>query len=412
MRMKKLFTFGLVVAVISSIATISLLQVTAHANVLDDLFGGFFEKGASEGVSSTPVQEKQYESSISYEDAIIGTVEKSAPGVISIIVSKDLPVIENCAIDPFGNLPPEFKNFFGPFAFNTPCEKGTKNQEIGGGSGFIVSADGLIVTNKHVVADEQASYTVLTNDGQKYDATVLARDPVQDLAIVKIKTNTQLTVLPLGNSDTIRLGQGVVAIGNALGEFRNTVSAGIVSGLARSIDASGGADVEHLEGLIQTDAAINPGNSGGPLLNLKGEVIGINTAIASGAQNIGFTIPINQAKRDIESVKKTGKISLPFLGVRYVLLTPDLVDREKLPVTEGALIRGNTDGPGVIPNSPAAKAGLQAEDIITQLNNEAISQERSLSSLIQQYNVGDTVTMTIIRSGKTKKLTLVLGERT
>ncbi|HEY4475859.1 MAG TPA: trypsin-like peptidase domain-containing protein [Candidatus Paceibacterota bacterium] len=396
----------------------------AHAGILDDFINRLFKPQDSPlpvgtpAASQAPAVKRQdpprpvYEAPVDYEEAIIKAVEKAAPGVISIVVTKDLPIIENCPFDPFEDLPPEFRRFFGPFEFNQPCKKGTKKQEVGGGSGFIVSSDGLILTNKHVVADTDASYTALTNDGKKYDIKILARDPAQDLAVAKI-TNPggSLPVLNLGNSDSIRLGQTAIAIGNALGEFRNTVSVGIISGLARSIDASGGGQVEHLEGLIQTDAAINPGNSGGPLLNLRGEVIGINTAVAQGAENVGFAIPINQAKRDIDSVKKTGKISIPFLGVRYIVINEEIAKRDELPVTQGVIVRGSEDGPGVIPDSPAEKAGIQAEDIILEINGEKITAERTLASLIQKYGVSERVNLKVLRAGKEITVAVTLGER-
>jgi serine protease Do len=280
------------------------------------------------------------------------------------------------------------------------------------GCGFIVSADGMIVTNKHVVADKEASYTVFTNDGKKYKAKVLARDPMQDVAIVKIEA-TGLPVVKLGDSDGIRLGQAAVAIGNALGEYRNTVSVGIISGLARTVTASsqGGSDSETLEGVIQTDAAINPGNSGGPLINLKGEVIGINTAVVSGANNIGFSIPINNVKRDISSVKKSGKITSPFLGVRYIMLNEDVAKKEELSVSEGALVRGSEDGPAVTKNSPADKAGILAEDIITEVGGVKVNKEHSLVSLIQRYNVGDTLALRVLRGEESLLIKVTLEER-
>jgi len=352
-----------------------------------------------------------YAPTIDYEQAVVKAVEQSSPAVISIIISKDLPIIEQCPYNPFSDLPPEFQQFFGQgFEFYQPCQKGTKKQEVGGGSGFIISSDGLIVTNRHVVYDEKASYTVLTNDAKKYEARVLARDSYSDFAVIKISANN-LPVVRLGDSDTVKLGQTAIAIGNALGEFRNTVSVGVISGLSRSVTAAGAGLTEKFEGLIQTDAAINQGNSGGPLLNLKGEVIAINVAMVSGAQNIGFAIPINQVKKAIESVKTTGRIITPYLGVRYTMITPDLAKKEKLPVDEGALIRGTQDGPGVVPNSPAAKAGLQAEDIVIELNAEKITQDNYLGKLIQKYNVGDMVTLKILRNKKEMEVKVTFEER-
>jgi S1-C subfamily serine protease len=261
-----------------------------------------------------------------------------------------------------------------------------------------------------VVSDESASYTVFTNDGKKHDASVLARDPLQDIAIVKIDPPAGgLPVVRLGNSDSVRLGQTAVAIGNAFGEFRNTVSVGIVSGLARDIDAGGGGIVEHLEGLIQTDAAINPGNSGGPLLNLRGEVIGMNTAVAAGAENIGFSIPINNIRRDIDSVQRSGRIIIPFLGVRYLLIDGVVAEAENLPVQYGAILRGSGESSAIVPDSPAAAAGLMAEDIVLAVNGMPVT--RSLSATIQQYAVGDTVALTVLRAGRELQIPVTLAER-
>jgi S1-C subfamily serine protease len=217
----------------------------------------------------------------------------------------------------------------------------------------------------------------------------------------------------LGDSGTLELGQTAIAIGNALGEFRNTVSVGVISGLSRTVTASGGlgTGTETISGVIQTDAAINPGNSGGPLLNLQGRVIGINTAIAQGAQNIGFAIPINQAKRDINSVKTTGEIQVPFLGVRYLTVTPDIAQQQKLPVDYGALVRGSDQGPAVTPGSPADKAGIQAEDIILEINGKKLDQSNTLGNIISQLNVGDTITLKVNRGGKELTLTMTLSKR-
>ncbi len=366
-------------------------------------------------VSSAP-EVPLYKPVIDYEQAVTGAVEKASPAVVSIIISKDLPVIEQCPYNPLSDLPPEFQQYFGDqYQFSQPCQSQngkTQRQEIGGGSGFIISEDGLVATNKHVVFDTAASYTVLTNDGKKYDAEILARHPSLDIAILKIKAPADgLPVLILGDSDSIKLGQTAIVIGNALGELRNTVSVGVISGLSRTVTAGGEGVTETIEGVIQTDAAINPGNSGGPLLNLKGEVIGINTAMVSGAQNIGFALPINQVKKAIESVKATGKISVPYLGVRYLTITSDLVQKEKLSVENGVLLRGGSDGPAIAPNSPANKAGLQAEDIITELNGDKINQDYSLSYLIQKYNVGEKVSLKILRNGKEITLQATLEER-
>lgn len=341
-----------------------------------------------------------YKPAIDYEKAVVAAVKKASPAVVSITVSKNVPIIEECPYDPFADLPPQIRRFFGEGQqFYVPCERGTEFKEIGGGSGFIISENGLILTNKHVVADSKASYTVFLNDGSKYQAKVLARDPIQDLAVLKIDA-TGLPIVELGNSDEVELGQTAIAIGNALGEFRNTVSVGVISGLSRKVTASGSEGFEEtIYGVIQTDAAINPGNSGGPLLNLRGEVIGINTAIASGAENIGFAIPINDAKRDIESVKSTGEIQLPFLGVRYVM------------TEKGAVLKGDGKEPAITPGSPAEAAGLKAGDIIVELGGQKIDENTPLAAAIAKHRVGETVTLKVLRGAETLVLNVTLAKR-
>jgi len=348
--------------------------------------------------------------STSQEEHVVKVVKDASPAVVSIIITKNLPVIQQYwqQYNPFGD-------FFG---FTVPIpqyqQQGTQQQEVGGGTGFIVDSSGLILTNKHVVSDTQADYTVLTNDGQKYPAKVLALDPSQDIAIIKID-KTNLPTLTLGDSDNIEIGQSIIVIGNALGEFRNTVSAGVVSGLQRSITTASdfGTSAEQLDNVIQTDAAINPGNSGGPLLNLSGNVIGINVAMAQGAQNIGFALPINIAKRDIEQVQKNGKITTAYLGIRYVLITPDIKQQNNLSSDYGALIsKGqNANELAVMAGSPAAKAGLQENDIILEADGKKITINNPLSQIIQNHNVGDTITLKFLRDGQEKTVKVALGER-
>ena len=345
-----------------------------------------------------------------YEETIIRAVKKASPAVVSVVISKYVPVVEEYYVNPFNNVPKEFQPFFN-FQIPQYKQKGFKKQEVGGGSGFIISSDGLVVTNKHVVLDKDASYTVLMNNGKKYDAKVLARDPLLDVAILKIKANN-LPTLRLGDSDKIMIGQTAIAIGNALGEFRNTVSVGVVSGLSRTITASGSEGFsETIQGVIQTDAAINKGNSGGPLLNSRGEVIGINTAMAQGAQNIGFAIPINQVKKDINSILKRGKIVVPYIGIRYVIINEMVKEEYNLPVDYGALIIGKGDEMGVVPYSPAAKAGLQEGDIILEMNGTKIDEDHSIAYMVRRLNVGDKITLKIMRNGKILTKELVLGER-
>lgn len=347
--------------------------------------------------------------SFAQEEAVISIVKKYSPAVVSVIVSKDVPVVERCYISPFGE-DPFFKQFFGDFLVPSECQNGFKRQEVGGGTGFMISADGLIVTNKHVVADTKAEYTVLTNDEKKYPAKVLARDPLKDLAIIKIEAANLPTVV-LGDSNNLEIGQTVIAIGNALGEFRNTVSMGIISGLARTIVASGGGVTEELRNIIQTDAAINPGNSGGPLLNLKGEVIGVNVAVAQGAQGVSFALPVNEVKKSINSVKAQGRIVYSYIGIRYVTLNEAIKKENNLPVSEGAWLKPSGNEAVVVKDSPAEKAGLKAGDIITEVNGEKLTSKNILSDVIQKYIIGQTINLKILRSGQTLTIPVKLEER-
>jgi len=285
----------------------------------------------------------------------------------------------------------------------------------GGGTGFIITTDGLILTNKHVVSDTTANYTVYTYDGTSYSAKIQSLDPFNDLAVLKIEANN-LPVAELGDSDQLEIGQWVMAIGNALAKYDNTVTTGILSAKERQVEASdgNGANTEKLDGLLQTDTAINAGNSGGPLVNLKGQVIGINTAVASNAQGIGFAIPINTAKSAIESIKKSGKIVRPYLGVRYIPVTRDIAKMNNLSVDYGAwIMRGNQTGQvAVIPGSPADKADLEENDIITEINGEKIDENHSLTRLLQNYEIGESVEIKYLRSGSEKKVKVTLEEAT
>lgn len=285
-------------------------------------------------------------------------------------------------------------------------------EQTGGGTGFIFSAEGLVLTNKHVVADEKAEYSVVTAEGEVFGATVLSRDPVNDLAVVKIVANKNFPTVTLGSSDALEIGQTVIAIGNVLGEFQNTVTVGVVSGLDRSITASSGtSQPEKIEKVIQTDAAINPGNSGGPLINLKGEVVGVNTAVSREGQLIGFAIPIDDAKTVISSVLKYGEIKRPLLGVRYQTINKEIAAVSNLPVKSGALLSAGDDkSPAVIPNSPAAKAGLKEGDIIIKVGDKMVSSENSLSRLIQSFNPGQKVELEIVRAQKRIIISVSLGE--
>jgi len=349
-------------------------------------------------------EKEEYIPVMEHERAIIGVVEEVSPAVISIVATKDVPIIErhfDVFEDPFG------------FRFQVPQyeDRGTERREVGGGSGFIISPEGMVLTNRHVVEDESAEYTIFTNEGEKFDAEVIARDPIQDLAIMRIQGEEIFPTVRLGDSSKAIIGQTAIAIGNALGEFKNTVSVGVVSGLDRTISVIEGGRVYTFEGVIQTDAAINRGNSGGPLLNLDGEVIGINTAMVIGAQNIGFSIPINVAKRTIESVVTHGRIVYPFLGVRYFIVDQKVMEENNLPVDYGAWVVGERGEPAVFPGSAAEKAGMKEWDIILEFDGKRISRDNHLARVIVEYDPGDEISLLIMRDGKEMLVEAVLGER-
>ena len=347
---------------------------------------------------------------------MVDAVKKTNPAVVSVIISEQVPKYEEYVdptqpTNPFGDLFPGFS--FPGLSVPQYKQDGTQEEEVGGGSGFLVSSDGLIVTNKHVVDQTNATYTVFTNDGNKYTAKVIARDPVLDIALIRITPlpGQVFPYLTLGNSDSLQLGQTVIAIGNALGEYRNTVSVGVVSGLSRSItagDESGNSEV--LDHVIQTDAAINPGNSGGPLLDLSGNVIGVNVAVAEGSQSIGFALPINSVEGAILSVEKTGKIIRPYLGVRYVSIDAAMEKANNLSVDYGVLVKAGstTSQPAVIIGSPADKAGIVAGDIILDVDGVKIDDTNSLSDIIRGDSVGQTITLTILHKGVQKNIPVTL----
>ena len=279
------------------------------------------------------------------------------------------------------------------------------------GTGFILSSDGYIATNKHVVSGAN-KIGVLLDDGTAFeDVELIGTDPLNDFAIIKIKNAKDLTPIKLGESKTITAGQQVIAIGNALGAYQNSVTSGIISGKGRSLTAtdSSRTQYETLSDMIQTDAAINGGNSGGPLLNAAGEVIGINTAYASQGNNVGFAIPISSVKGIINSVLNGRGFERAVIGVRYVNLTPSIAKEKKLDVTHGALISSSKNNSAIIPDSAGDKAGLKENDIITAVNGVEIGVAGSLSSLIGEYSVGDTVELTIVRNNKTENIKLTLA---
>lgn len=292
-------------------------------------------------------------------------------------------------------------------------------QEEGAGTGIILSKEGYVMTNRHVVPSGTSQVSVTLSDGTELtEVEVVGRtsesDPL-DIAFLKIKDTKGKTLIPakIGDSSSVQVGDRVVAIGNALGQFQNTVTSGIISGYGRSVqagDSSGIGSTETLQNLFQTDAAINQGNSGGPLVNVNGEVIGINTAIAGGqAQNIGFAIPISDTKGLIASVLERGKVERPYLGIRYVALTDDYAYQYNLSVKRGAYIAPSRGQSSVVPDSPAAKAGLQEKDIITKIDGTAIDESHSLTSLVGRHKVGDEITLTVVRDGKEQAIKLTLA---
>ncbi len=322
------------------------------------------------------IQEQKVQTVITEENAVIKVVDKASPSVVAIGASARV-------INPYD-------------PFSVP-----KSTDSTVGTGFIVSEKGIIVTNRHVVENTNTKYTVVTKEGKKFEIRKIYRDPIMDLAIVQVDPGVG-PALEMGDSSKLRVGQTVIAIGNALGQFTNTVTTGIVSGLGRKVttgDPMTGS-VESLDNLIQTDAAINQGNSGGPLLNSSGQVIGVNVATTEGAQNIGFSLPINSIKQIVQEFIQNGDVSRPVLGIRYRFITKDLAILNEVP--QGAYIQE------VITNSSADKAGIKTGDIITKIDNVQIDSESKISEIINSKKVGDKVNITVWNDNKEKQITVSL----
>lgn len=331
-----------------------------------------------------PLPLTQQQTVVYEESAITKLVENALPSVVTIGIKKTSSE-DLYELDPY--------NPFGPFR-RIPGKQQSVERNIG--SGFIITSDGLVITNKHVVADTEATYTILTNDKKKFNVEKIYRDPLNDAAILKI-TGAGLKPLKLGDSSKLKLGQLAVAIGTPLGEFTNTVTVGVVSGLGRGITAGSPFEgyVEKLDNVIQTDAAISPGNSGGPLLNSAGEVIGINTAIAAEGQNIGFALPSNLIKELLDGfTRRGGSFERAYIGVRYRMI--DKAEAAQNKTVEGAYVIE------VVPESPAAKTGIQEEDIITEFDGNRLSgtDDQSLAKLILNKKIGDKVMIKIWRNGE------------
>ena len=332
--------------------------------------------------------------------SITKIIKKVLPAVVSITASKQLKLA---------------RNPFSPFEMGKfSDEPKIKKIPVGGGSGFIVDSSGIILTNRHVVDDPKAEYTAILDEEKKYKAEILAKDPINDVAILKIHQNN-LPIIELGDSSQLELGQAVIAIGNTLGIFRNTVSTGVISGLSRYITAFNAMDkrAQHLRGLIQTDAAINPGNSGGPLIDERGKAIGINAAMIFGAENVGFTLPINTAKNDLYDLEKYGRIRQPFLGIRHILLNKSLQKKYNFSSDYGALVisEDGAEGAAVISGSPAHKAGIKESDIILGTEQEKISLKNSLEDILQKFKIGQTINLKILRRGREIFCKTTIGEK-
>ncbi len=377
------------------------------------------------------------------ESQSIAAIKKVAPAVVSIVATQDLKVYKNQPFPFFFNSPFDDQTFdgFPGFRFqlpnnqqkkkNAPEKEGKdfeiRQQKIGGGTGFIITADGLVLTNRHVISNDKVEYTILTNDGTEYDADVLSLDPLNDLGVLQMVKKGQgskkkeqraklkdIPVVEFGNSVSLEVGQKVLAIGYALGQYENTVTAGIISGKGREITAADrmGSGAETLSGLLQTDAAINPGNSGGPLINLAGQVIGVNVAIDQTGSSIGFAIPINEVKPIVESVQKYGHIVRATLGVRHIILNKARAKELKIDVDHGALLVGE-EAKGefaVIPGSPADKAGLKMKDVILSVDGKDITVDNTLQAIVRNKKPGDEITLKVWRSGNTLTIKVKLEE--
>lgn len=308
------------------------------------------------------------------ESSVINVVEKVSPAVVSVVIK---------TVD--------FDFFSGPIT-----------DQSGIGTGFIIDKSGLIVTNSHVVDSEQGQYSVVLGDGTSYEVQKIHLDRYLDIAILEIDAEN-LEVVSLGDSEKIKVGQRAIAIGNALGQFQNTVTVGVISGVARELSASGASGIVNTyENAIQTDAALNPGNSGGPLLNSAGQVVGINVATTRGADNVSFAIPVNTLKPILESFLREGRIVKPYIGVSYVTISKEIASLRRMP--EGAFISM------VLRDSPAGKAGLQVGDIVVSVDGVKLESENSLSRLIQKKKVGDTIAIEIDRNGEQKNMKITLEE--
>ena len=373
------------------------MEVKTFKGILIGLFFGlvvavlgfvFFDKVTDKLEKKTEVINKK--EIVDEESVVTGVVEKATPSVVTVSISKT-------TIDPL--------NFLNQF-FGSSSDIGTTQrieQDIG--TGFIISGDGLIVTNKHVVADLSAKYKVVVGKDEILEVKNIYRDPLNDLAILKVEKDG-LNAVTLGDSDKLKVGQSVIAIGTALGEFRSTVTTGVISGLGRGIEAGSPIEgIEKLDNVIQTDAAINPGNSGGPLFNSSGEVIGVNVAVSQSGQNIGFALPINLVKDSIDNFRKTGEFERPYIGVAYKIVSRQVALLNE--VAAGAYVQA------IVEDGPADKAGIEVGDIIMEIDGQKLVDgvEGDLINIINKKKIGDNIEVKIWRNGQEKILRVVLEKK-
>ncbi len=359
-----------------------VLGIGITIGIVSFMVYGFFTTNRAAITARTPLAHDGNLATTTQEDVIATVAEKVSPSVVSILTNVTTQTIFGAAT------------------------------QQAAGTGIIVSKDGYVLTNRHVVASA-SKVTVVIADGTTYDnVTVVGADPLNDVAYLKINGAKELTPATLGDSSTVHIGQHVIAIGNSLGQYQNTVTSGIISGKGRPVSAADeyGNGAESLTDLLQTDAAINPGNSGGPLLNTSGQVIGMNTAVAANAQGIGFAIPINATKGTLKLVLAGKGVQRAYLGLRYVTLTPAVAKQYNLSATQGAYVVEDERGSSsIIAGGPAEKAGVKNKDIITKINGLTVGQQGGVSSLIGEYAPGDTVELTIVRDGRTVTLKVTLG---
>ncbi len=358
---------------------ILLVVFICLASVAVGVVGSWFFMGQSPPVNLNPGQDGN-KTVTQEESAIAAVAAKVSPSVVSIITSSQVL-----------------------------STRGTVSQESAG-TGIIVSSNGYVMTNHHVV-EGATTVSVIDSEGDVFEnVRVVGRDPLNDVAFLKISADKSFTPAEIGDSSTVRIGQQVVAIGNALGQYNNTVTSGIISAIGRPVTADkGNGETESLVDLIQTDASINPGNSGGPLLNLAGQVVGINTAIADDANGIGFALPINATKGVLAGVIENGTIKRSYVGVNYLSITPEIAREYDLPVKVGAYVH-TEQGSAVVADGPADKAGIKSNDIIQKINNFTVGPQGGLSSILGQFRPGDTATVTILRGSETLMLELTFGE--